>query len=190
MSFSLLTIVNILPLGEGTFGFNDNILETNVINLAVVVGIVVFFVGKNSSTFLENRQQTILNNLREADQRAVEFLEKLNFAKSQLEYAEKKAQEIREEGELKATQEKNNCNTQHEEDLARLEEYKQETLQFYQQKAFTQYYVSIVSRALQRVKEKFNKPFDVVFHVTVNNFTIARFTEYNPSNNFKERSIL
>ncbi len=176
---NLLTIFNIIPLGEG-FGFNDNILETNIINLAAVVGIVVFFVGKNFSILLENRQQTILNNLREADQRASEALEKYNQAKKQLELAEKKANEIRQEGTLKASQEKENCFNQYKLDLVRLEEYKQETLQFYQQKAFQQIYVSIVSRALGEVKQKFSKPLSEQFHATINNFVIARLTEYNP----------
>jgi len=103
MNFSFLVMS--LP-HEGGFGFNDNILETNVINLAVVVGVVVFFVGKNLTSILETRQQTILNNLKEADQRAIEAREKFNKAKEQLELAEQKAKQIREEGVLKATMEK------------------------------------------------------------------------------------
>jgi F-type H+-transporting ATPase subunit b len=175
---SLLLLMS-LSTANG-FGFNDNILETNVINLAVVVGVVVFFVGKNLTAILENRQQTILNNLREADQRAAEAQEKFNQAKLQLEIAEQKAEQIREEGLLKATIEKNNCLNQYEQDLARLEEYKQETLNFYQQKVFNQLYVSLVAKALQKVKQKFEKRLDDQFHITVNNFFIARFTEYNP----------
>jgi len=76
--------------------------------------------------------------------------------------------------------EKNSCLNQYEQDLARLDEYKQETLQFYQQKVFSQLYVSLVSKALQKVKQKFDKRLDNQFHITVNNFFIARFTEYNP----------
>ena len=37
---------SILIIGHGGFGFNTNIFETNIINLAAVVGIVVSFVGK------------------------------------------------------------------------------------------------------------------------------------------------
>nr|ANB40200.1 ATP synthase CF0 B subunit [Koshicola spirodelophila] len=170
----------LLPLGKG-FGFNDDILETNIINLAVVVSVVVYFVGKNLTSLLENRQQIILNNLREADQRALEATEKLNKAKEQLAFAEKKAAEIKQEGILKASREKTNCMNQYQSDLAQLQEYKQETLQFYQQKAFQQVYISLVSRALNQIKEKFKKPLDDQFHITINNFFIARFTEYvNP----------
>ena len=56
--------------------------------------------------------------------------EKLTQAKTQLELAKKKAKDIREEGLLRATQEVNNCVSQHEERLSKLEEFKQETIQF------------------------------------------------------------
>ena len=80
-----------LKLGEG-FGFNGNILETNIINLAVVIGIVVSLGGDALRSLLENRKQTILENLKEADQRAQEAAQQLAQAKSQLESAEKKPQ--------------------------------------------------------------------------------------------------
>jgi len=84
-------------MGHG-FGINTNIFETNIINLAAVIGIVVSFVGSNLTALLEDRKKTIVNNLQEANQRAIEAQEKLNQARTQLELAKKKAQEIREEG--------------------------------------------------------------------------------------------
>jgi F0F1-type ATP synthase membrane subunit b/b' len=56
-------------------GFNTNILETNVINLAVVIAVVVSVVGDAVRELLKNRKETIINNLREADNRANEALE-------------------------------------------------------------------------------------------------------------------
>src|SRR4051794_25142412 len=103
-----LTLLSNLPLGEG-FGFNGNILETNIINLTVVIGVVVSFGGDALRALLENRRQIILNNLREADLRAAEAQEKLTKAKTQLELAQKKAGEIREQGKITAEQEKKQC---------------------------------------------------------------------------------
>nr|YP_009238145.1 ATP synthase CF0 B subunit [Chromochloris zofingiensis]AMO01023.1 ATP synthase CF0 B subunit [Chromochloris zofingiensis] len=177
MMVDLLVLTN-LPLGEG-FGINTNIFETNVINLAAVVAIVISFVGKNLSALLEDRRKTIVNNLQEASQRAAEAQEKLTQAKNQLELAKKKAKEIREEGILRATQEVNNCVTQHEQRLSKLEEFKQETIQFYQQKAFKQAYMYVISRIMSRVKERLNNGLDATYHVVVNNFYVSRFTEYN-----------
>nr|YP_010556107.1 CF0 subunit I of ATP synthase [Monoraphidium dybowskii]UYR96209.1 CF0 subunit I of ATP synthase [Monoraphidium dybowskii]WDE21140.1 subunit I of ATP synthase [Chlorolobion braunii] len=180
MNFELIfSILPSLPLGHG-FGINTNIFETNIINLAAVVAVVVSFVGNNLNSLLEDRKKTILNNLQEASQRASEAAEKLSQAKNQLELAKKKAKEIREEGLLRVTQEVNNCISQHEERLSKLEEFKQETIQFYQQKAFKQAYVYVISRIMSRVKERLNKGLDATYHVVVNNFYVSRFTEYNP----------
>jgi F-type H+-transporting ATPase subunit b len=165
-------------MGHGGFGFNTNIFETNIINLAAVVGIVVTFVGKNLTSLLEDRKNTILQNLQEANQRAIEAQEKLNAARLHLESAKKKAQEIREEGVLRATQEINNVVSQHELRLARLDEFKQETLEFYQQKAFKQAYVYVIAKIMTRVRERLNKGLDSTYHVVVNNFYVSRFTQF------------
>jgi F-type H+-transporting ATPase subunit b len=161
------------------FGFNGDILETNIINLAVVLGVVISFVGKNLTALLEDRKSAILKNLQEANQLAIKAKEKLNQAQSQLDSAKKKAQEIREEGVLRASQEINLAISQHEVRLAKLDEFKQETLQFYQQKSFKQAYVYVISKIITRVRERLNKGLDSTYHVIVNNFYVSRFAEYN-----------
>mgnify|MGYP001810415788 CR=1 FL=1 len=169
-----------LPLAHsGGFGINTNILETNIINLAAVVGIVVSFVGSNLTALLDERKKTILSNLEEANQRAIEAQEKLNAAKASLELAKKKAQEIREEGVARATTEINTVVSQHELRLAKLNEFKTETVQFYQQKAFKEAYLYVVSRIMTRVRERLNRGLDSAYHVVVNNFYVSRFTEYS-----------
>lgn len=169
----------IFPMGHG-FGINTNIFETNIINLAVVIGVVVSFVGSNLTALLEDRRKTIINNLQEANQRAIEAQEKLNQAKAQLEAAKKKAQEIREEGISRANQEISTVVSQHEIRLAKLDEFKEETLSFYQQKAFKEAYLYVISRIMTRVREKLNSGLNSTYHVVVNNFYVSRFTEYNP----------
>jgi F-type H+-transporting ATPase subunit b len=169
-----------LPLGHGGFGINTNILETNIINLAAVVGIVVSFVGNNLTALLEDRKKTILSNLEEANQRALEAQEKFNNAKAQLEDAKKKAKIIREEGVVRATNETLAVVSSHETRLAKLEEFKNETVQFYQQKAFKEAYLYVVSRITLRVRERLNRGLDSTYHVVVNNFYVSRFTEYSP----------
>lgn len=176
----LLTLFTNLPLGEG-FGFNTNILETNIINLAVVLAIVITFVGDALRSLLENRKQTVLNNLREADQRAIEAQEKLNQAQSQLEIAKKKAMEIREQGLVTADQEKSQTIAQAEKDVLRLEELKNETIQLQQQKVLSQISQQVVVLALTKVREKLNKSLDDAFHSSVNNFNIVLLTNYKPN---------
>lgn len=176
----LLTLFTNLPVGEG-FGFNTNILETNIINLAVVVAVVFTFVGDALRSLLENRKQTVLNNLREADQRAAEAQEKLNQAKSQLELAKTKASDIREQGFVTAEQEKLQTISQAEKDVLRLEELKDETIKLQQQKALSQISQQVVTLALTKVREKLTKSLDSAFHSSVNNFNIVLLTNYKPN---------
>nr|AMN09148.1 ATP synthase CF0 B subunit [Rotundella rotunda] len=177
MNMEVFFLTN-LPLAEG-FGINTNIFDTNIINLAAVVAVVISFVGQNLTALLEDRKKTILGNLEEASLRAAEAQERLKGAKAQLELAKKKAKEIREDGVLRAQGEVNNCVTQHEARLSQLDEFKNETVQFYQQKAFKQAYMYVIGRIMSRVKERLNSGLDSTYHVVVNNFYVSRFTEYN-----------
>ena len=172
--------MELFSLSHGGFGINTNIFETNIINLAAVVGIVVSFVGGNLTALLEDRQKTIVLNLQEANQRAIDAQEKLANAKAQLELAKKKAQEIRQEGISRATSEIENVISQHEIRLAKLQEFQNETVQFYQQKAFKEAYLYVVSRIMTRVRERLNGGLDSTYHIVVNNFYVSRFTEYSP----------
>ena len=167
----------LFPIGHG-FGINTNIFETNIINLAAVIGVVISFVGSNLTTILEDRRKTIVNNLEEANQRALEAAEKLNLAKTQLEVAKQKAKQIREDGISRASQEINTVVTDHETRISKLQDFKEETLSFYQQKAFKEAYLYVISRIMTRVRERLNTGLDSTDHVVVNNFYVSRFTEF------------
>jgi F-type H+-transporting ATPase subunit b len=162
------------------FGFNTNILETNVLNLAVVLAVVVTFVGDALRGLLETRKQNILNNFREADQRASEAQERLNTARRQLEQAQAKAKQIRDQALVTIEQEKNQIVRQNQEDIKRLSVLQQETLQFEQQKVQNELAQKLVRLALHQVQEKLTQRLNSSIHSAVNNFQIVLFTNYKP----------
>jgi F-type H+-transporting ATPase subunit b len=165
---NLMLLTN-LPLGEG-FGFNGNILETNIINLAVVVGIVVTFVGDALRSLLENRRQSIVNALQQAEQRAQEAKAKLATAQAQLDLAKEKAATIRQQGRTAADQERASFAAQ----------TKADTLLLQQQKAVAQVSQKVIALALAKVREKLTRRLDATFHESVNNFNVVQFTNYTP----------
>jgi F-type H+-transporting ATPase subunit b len=77
------------------FGFNTNLIETNVLNLRVVVRIVVKVVGDAVKNILDERRQIILSTLQEADKKERKIQQQLREAKKALETAQITAQEIR-----------------------------------------------------------------------------------------------
>ena len=165
----------------GHFGFNTNILETNVLNLAVVLAIVITYVGDALRGLLANRKQTILNNFREADQRASEAQDRLNQARLQLEKAKTKADEISQQAIFTVDQEKKQILLQTQEDIKRLSILQQETLKFEQQKAQNELAQKLVRLALQQVREKLQQRLNSSIHTAVNHFQIVLFTNYKPN---------
>lgn len=177
MSF-LILLTEISAEAEKGFGFNGNILETNILNLAVVIAIVISFVGDALRSLLENRKQTILSNLQEAEKKSKEAFERLTQAKNQLEDSRKKAVDIRKQGLITAEQEKKQCIQQTEADIVRLEDLKQQIIQVQQQKAIAQVSQQVISLAIGQVREKLNSRLNAPFHDSVNNFNIVLFTNY------------
>ena len=77
------------------FGFNTNLFETNILNLAAVIGIVVIVVGDAVQSVLNQRRQNILLTLTEADKKAREARKRLEEAQKSVVSARYRAQEIR-----------------------------------------------------------------------------------------------
>lgn len=142
-----------LPLGEG-FGFNGNILETNVLNLGVVLAIVFVVGGDSLTSTLDERKQSIAKSLQRAEERAKEAREKLFQAKSQLESAQKKAAEILEQGRVNADQENKDSARKKEEEISRLTKKKEELVNLEAEKAFFQVYEKFVDRIIEKTKER------------------------------------
>lgn len=162
------------------FGFNTNLLETNVLNLAVVLAVVVIYIGDALKSLLANRKQTILNNFQEADKRALEAQERLKQAQQQFEEAKNKAQQITDQAILTIERERSQIVQQNQEDIKRLSNLQKETLQFEQQKAQSELAQKLVNLALHQVNEKLNKRLNASIHSAINNFQIVLFTNYKP----------
>ena len=64
-------MMSFLPLfaHEGGFGINLNPLETNLINLVIVIGVLGWFLKGFLGGMLERRRQSILQDLDDAETR-------------------------------------------------------------------------------------------------------------------------
>ena len=114
----------VFPLEEG-FGFNENSLETNIIILSVIITIVVSFGG---NVLLENRRESIVMTLQQADQRAKEAEQKLVDAKNRLRLAKRRGEEIRHQGKESEEREWLDSLAQTEKDLLFLEKGTEEVI--------------------------------------------------------------
>jgi F-type H+-transporting ATPase subunit b len=136
-------------LAEG-FGLNFDIIETNILNLGVVIAVVVYLGSDVLTSLLNERKEKILSTLKNANERFVEAEQKLAEAKQKVQIAQGKAVEIREQGNLTAAQTTKNLAERTEEEMKRLEESKQATLRFEEEKALGQVRQQVVSLSIER----------------------------------------
>jgi len=122
-----------IPLRQG-FGLNTNLFETNSLNLAVVLGVVIKVVGDSLRSSLDQRRQTILSTLQEADLKAKEANQRLEAAQRTLEKARVRSKEIRIQTVQVIEREKSIIQGQLEKDLRRLQERGNQAIQLERQR--------------------------------------------------------
>nr|YP_010174158.1 ATP synthase CF0 subunit I [Clerodendrum trichotomum]YP_010572453.1 ATP synthase CF0 subunit I [Clerodendrum chinense]YP_010581553.1 ATP synthase CF0 subunit I [Clerodendrum colebrookianum]YP_010981432.1 ATP synthase CF1 subunit 6 [Clerodendrum deflexum]QWK51234.1 ATP synthase CF0 subunit I [Clerodendrum cyrtophyllum]QSJ54909.1 ATP synthase CF0 subunit I [Clerodendrum trichotomum]QVL23932.1 ATP synthase CF0 subunit I [Clerodendrum trichotomum]UFK62264.1 ATP synthase CF0 subunit I [Clerode len=133
----------------GSFGFNTDILATNPINLSVVIGVLIFFGKGVLSDLLDNRKQRILNTIRNSEELRGGAIEQLEKARTRLRKVEMEADQFRVNGYSEIEREKWNLINSTYKTLEQLENYKNETIQFEQQRAINQVRQRVFQQALQ-----------------------------------------
>nr|YP_010260914.1 ATP synthase CF0 subunit I [Cephaleuros virescens]UIB38668.1 ATP synthase CF0 subunit I [Cephaleuros virescens] len=106
----------------------EKILETNIINLTIVLVVLISVVGKSLGQSLDSRKETILLNLAEADKKANEAQEKLRLAKIDFENAKAKAKELTQQNQEQAQNEKKKLLARTQNQIESLKKKKQEIL--------------------------------------------------------------
>ncbi len=146
MSFNLLTFSNI-EFGNG-FGINTNILETNIINLSVVLTIVIYAVGGALTSLLETRKNLIIESFNKADREYQNIQEALATAQELYKQSEIRASEVEVQGKEKIQQLKTFLIAQAKEDKARLEIAKESTISVEQERIYANIRANISTRAI------------------------------------------
>nr|UEV85830.1 ATP synthase CF0 B subunit [Rhodiola crenulata] len=176
----------------GSFGFNTDILATNPINLSVVLGVLIFF-GKRvcASCFfskkewkenplslndlLDNRKQKILNSIRNSEELREGAIEQLENVRARLRKVEMEADQFRVTGYSEIEQEKVNLINSTYKTLEQLENYKNETIHFEQQRAITQVRQLVFQQALQGALGTLNSCLNNEIHLRTISANIGMF---------------
>ena len=94
----LFVSMHVFFLSEG-FGINSNILETNILNLSVVIVVLVVFGGDVISSILTRRRERIVQSVQSAEEKYKEAQAALQKANMRLDEAKQKALTIRSQGD-------------------------------------------------------------------------------------------
>jgi F-type H+-transporting ATPase subunit b len=98
-------MTTLLPtvLANHGFGLNFNILETNLLNLVLVIALLVYFLKGFLGNILERRREAILADLKDAEERLVTAAQALEEGQSELAQAKSTAEKILAEAKQRAS---------------------------------------------------------------------------------------
>nr|YP_010983642.1 ATP synthase CF0 subunit I [Hydrangea alternifolia]YP_010984346.1 ATP synthase CF0 subunit I [Hydrangea quercifolia]YP_010984610.1 ATP synthase CF0 subunit I [Hydrangea viburnoides]WOK76946.1 ATP synthase CF0 subunit I [Hydrangea obtusifolia]WOK77034.1 ATP synthase CF0 subunit I [Hydrangea barbara]WOK78002.1 ATP synthase CF0 subunit I [Hydrangea petiolaris]WOK78970.1 ATP synthase CF0 subunit I [Hydrangea hydrangeoides]WOK76770.1 ATP synthase CF0 subunit I [Hydrangea alternifolia] len=159
----------------GSFGFNTDILATNPINLSVVIGVLIFFGKGVLSDLLDNRKQRILNTIRNSEELRGGAIEQLEKARARLQKVEMEADQFRVNGYSEIEREKLNLINSTYKTLEQLENYKNETIHFEQQRAINQVRQRVFQQALQGALGTLNSCLNNELHLRTISANIGMF---------------
>nr|YP_010172907.1 ATP synthase CF0 subunit I [Orixa japonica]QSH90733.1 ATP synthase CF0 subunit I [Orixa japonica] len=159
----------------GSFGFNTDILATNPINLSVVLGVLIFFGKGVLSDLLDNRKLRILNSIRNSEELQGGAVERLEKARARLRKIEIEADQFRVNGYSEIEREKFNLINSTYTTLDQLENYKNETIHFEQQRAINQVRQRVFKQALQGALGTLNSCLNKELHLRTISANIGMF---------------
>nr|YP_009752567.1 CF0 subunit I [Trichosanthes homophylla]QIT05048.1 CF0 subunit I [Trichosanthes kirilowii]QIT04963.1 CF0 subunit I [Trichosanthes homophylla]QJD26282.1 AtpF [Trichosanthes kirilowii]QJD26369.1 AtpF [Trichosanthes kirilowii]UTQ77124.1 AtpF [Trichosanthes kirilowii] len=158
-----------------SFGFNTDILATNPINLSVVLGVLIFFGKGVLSDLLDNRKQRILKTIQNSEDLRGGAIEQLEKARARLRKVEMDADQFRVNGYSEIEREKLNLINSTSKSLEQLENYKNETIRFEQQRAINQVRQQVFQQALQGALGTLNSCLDNELHLRTISANIGMF---------------
>ena len=109
-----------LLASHGSFGLNFNPFETNIINLAIVIAGLIYFLRGFLGGILERRRASILAELKDAEERLASASSALSTAQSQVADAQALAEKIRSDAKARAESVKLEIERRTVEEMARL----------------------------------------------------------------------
>lgn len=145
--------MHVFFLSEG-FGINTNILETNILNLSVVIVVLVVFGGDVISSILTRRRERIVQSVQSAEEKYKEAQAALQKANMRLDEAKQKALTIRSQGDSTVQQVIDVVTRVASEELVRLEEVKNSTFALAEQKVTKQLQQELVSLTVTKAFTK------------------------------------
>ncbi len=139
---------------EGGFGLNIDIFETNLINLAILIGILFYFGRKVLTNILSERQSNIATAIQEAEGRLKEAKVALGKAQEQLTQSQAEAQRIRKAAEENAQKAKAALLAKAAQDVERLKQTAAADLNSETERAIAQLRQRVVAQALEKVESE------------------------------------
>lgn len=153
-TFSFLATEAAHAVESGGFGLNFNLLETNLINLSIIIGVLFYFGRKVLGNILGERRSRIEEEIREAEKRQKDAAAALADAQQKLAQAQAEAERIRAEAETSAKTAREAILAQAARDVERLKESAAQDLDTARERAIAELRERVAAMAIQRVESQ------------------------------------
>ena len=144
----------LLATEAGGVGLNFDILETNLINLIIVIGVLFYFGRKFLGKTLSERRLDIEASIRDAERRKEEAAAALAEQQQQLAQAKETAKKILADAEAAAARTRETILAQADVDLERLRSGAAQDISSQQERAFREIRRQIAAMAIQRAEDE------------------------------------
>lgn len=158
---------------ESGFGLNLDILNTNLLNLAILVGVLIYFGGNSLGKILSERREKIAQEIQEAETRASNAAKALAQEQEKLAQSKAEAQRIVAAASERAETAKLAIAAQAEKDIERLKETAAKDLSTEQEKVIAQLRQRVAALALEQVEVQLRNTLDESAQQQLINKTIA-----------------
>jgi F-type H+-transporting ATPase subunit b len=139
------------------FGINSNILETNLVNLLIVLAILIYFGKGFLGKILANRLQQIESAIKEAEARQEAALKQLNAQQERLAQAQAEANRILQQAELDAQAARSAILAGVEADIAKLRTAAEQEIASEQARVVAQLRRQVAEQALREVQAQLDR---------------------------------
>ena len=136
------------------FGLNFDILETNLINLAIIIGVLFYFGKGFLGSKLEARQKEIESAITSAEARQKEAAAALAEQQQKLQMAKKEAERIRAEAQTNAEAAREAVLAQSAKDIERLQAAAQQDVSSQQDRVMQELRQRVSAMALEKVRSR------------------------------------
>jgi F-type H+-transporting ATPase subunit b len=140
--------------GHGGFSLNTNFLDTNLINLAIIITVLFVFGRKVLGNTLKSRQEKIETAIKGVEQKAAETAKQLQEAQQKLSQAQAEAERIKQAAVGNAQSVRESILAQGVADIQRMREAGAADLNAELDKVIAQLRQRIVAQALQKVTDE------------------------------------
>ena len=139
---------------RGGFGLNFNLLESNIINLAIIIGVLIYFGRGFLGKTLSERRSKIEEAIKDAEQRKQKAAAALADQQQKLAQAQAEAARIRTEAEGRAEAVRGEVLAQAQADMERMRASAAQDLNTQQEKIMSEVRQRIAALAVQQAESQ------------------------------------